>query len=64
MCELEFGGVLTCESGSIAEQMGDVDRSLNAYEHAIRHNPDSVPAHLRVASIARSRDEFVRVRAV
>lgn len=49
-------------SGSIAEQMGDVDRALNAYEHAIRHNPESVPAHLRVASIARSRDDFVRVR--
>lgn len=51
-------------SGSIAEQMGDVDRALNAYEHAIRHNPESVPAHLRVASIARSRDDFVRVRFI
>lgn len=47
--------------GGLAERMGDLEGSLNAYENAIRHNPKSIDALLRVASIARSREDLGKV---
>ncbi|KAG8899839.1 glucose repression mediator protein [Tulasnella sp. 408] len=44
--------------GNLAEQMNDPDRAENAYENALRHNPESERALTQVASIARSRDDF------
>lgn len=48
--------------GNLYEQMNDPDRAENAYEHALRHNPESERALTQVASIARSRDDFPKVR--
>lgn len=42
--------------------MGDLDASLNAYQHAVRHNRSSVEAHTRIAAIARGREELTEVR--
>lgn len=47
--------------GDLAEKMGDLDASLNAFENAIRHNRSSVEAHTRVANIARGREELTKV---
>ncbi|KAG8888607.1 glucose repression mediator protein [Tulasnella sp. 332] len=44
--------------GNLAEQMNDPDRAESAYEHALRHNPESERALTQVASIARSREDF------
>lgn len=41
--------------------MGDLDASLNAYQHAVRHNRASVEAHTRIAAIARGREELTEV---
>lgn len=43
--------------------MGDQEGSLAAYENAVRHNPKSIEALLRVASLARSREDLVKVRS-
>ncbi|KAF8323076.1 TPR-like protein [Clavulina sp. PMI_390] len=42
----------------MAERMGDLDASQNAYQRAVRHNPNSVEAHTRIAAIARGRDNL------
>ncbi|KAI5120544.1 hypothetical protein M0805_000273 [Coniferiporia weirii] len=44
--------------GSVAEQMGDLDRALSAYECALRHNPHSLPGLTQVAGIARIRENY------
>ncbi|KAH8120724.1 hypothetical protein DFH11DRAFT_1500001 [Phellopilus nigrolimitatus] len=44
--------------GSVAEQMGDLDRALSAYESALRHNPHSLPGLTQVAGIARIRENY------
>ncbi|KAI0035275.1 hypothetical protein K488DRAFT_43617, partial [Vararia minispora EC-137] len=44
--------------GSVAEQMGDLDHALSAYEHAIRHNAFSIPGLTQVAGIARIKENF------
>ncbi|KAG9001061.1 glucose repression mediator protein [Tulasnella sp. JGI-2019a] len=46
--------------GNLAEQMNDPDRAESAYEHALRHNPESERALTQVASIARSREDFAK----
>ncbi|TDL15850.1 hypothetical protein BD410DRAFT_902365 [Rickenella mellea] len=44
--------------GAVAEQMGDLDRALSAYENALRHNPLSVSGLTQVAGIARIRENY------
>ncbi|KAH9949448.1 TPR-like protein [Amylocystis lapponica] len=44
--------------GRIAEQMGDLEHALSAYEHALRHNPLSLPGLTQVASIARVNENY------
>ncbi|EJD04484.1 uncharacterized protein FOMMEDRAFT_19703 [Fomitiporia mediterranea MF3/22] len=44
--------------GSVAEQMGDLDRALSAYERALQHNPNSLPGLTQVAGIARIRENY------
>lgn len=46
--------------GGLAERMGDDENSLKAFENALRHNPKSIEALLKVASISRSRDDLAR----
>lgn len=55
---------LSCASprtGAVAEQFSDFDRALAAYEHALRHNPQSVSALTQVAGIARAKEDFPKV---
>ncbi|TFY61684.1 hypothetical protein EVG20_g6962, partial [Dentipellis fragilis] len=44
--------------GNVAEQMGDLEHALSAYEHALRHNPLSVPGLTQVAGIARIKENY------
>lgn len=48
----------------MAEQIGDLDRALSAYENALRHNPHSLPGLTQVAGIARIRENYVKVRVI
>ena len=45
-------------AGAVAEQMQDPDRATTAFEHALRHNPNSVIALNSAANIARNKDDF------
>ncbi|KAF8624772.1 hypothetical protein AX15_005663 [Amanita polypyramis BW_CC] len=44
--------------GRVAEQMGDLDHALAAYENALRHNPMSLAGLTQVASIARIKENY------
>ncbi|KLO11276.1 hypothetical protein SCHPADRAFT_906143 [Schizopora paradoxa] len=46
--------------GSVAENIGDLDRALSAYENALRHNPHSLSGLTQVAGIARIRENYVK----
>lgn len=46
--------------GRVAEQMGDLEHALNAYEHALRHNPSSVSGLTQVAGIARIKENYAK----
>jgi glucose repression mediator protein len=48
--------------GSVAEQMGDLEHALSAYENALRHNAYSIPGLTQVAGIARVKENFQMVR--
>ena len=53
--------MLVIVAGTVAEQMGDLDRALSAYENALRHNPHSLPGLTNVAGIARIRENYSKV---
>ncbi|KAK0456834.1 TPR-like protein [Armillaria borealis] len=44
--------------GSVAEQMGDLEHALSAYENALRHNPTSLSGLTQVAGIARIKENY------
>ncbi|KXN84804.1 General transcriptional corepressor ssn6 [Leucoagaricus sp. SymC.cos] len=44
--------------GGIAEQMGDLEHALSAYENALRHNPMSMSGLTQVAGIARIKENY------
>ncbi|KAF7972576.1 hypothetical protein HWV62_17708 [Athelia sp. TMB] len=44
--------------GRVAEQMGDLEHALSAYENALRHNPMSMPGLTQVAGIARIKENY------
>ena len=44
--------------GNLAETLGEMDKALNCFEHALKHNPYSVSALTRVASIYRAKEQF------
>ncbi|KAF8168352.1 hypothetical protein B0H34DRAFT_56825 [Crassisporium funariophilum] len=44
--------------GRVAEQMGDLEHALSAYENALRHNPMSVSGLTQVAGIARIKENY------
>ncbi|KAK7468464.1 glucose repression mediator protein, variant 2 [Stygiomarasmius scandens] len=44
--------------GRVAEQMGDLEHALNAYENALRHNPVSLSGLTQVAGIARIKENY------
>jgi glucose repression mediator protein len=48
-------------SGRVAEQMGDLEHALSAYENALRHNPSSVSGLTQVAGIARIKENYPKV---
>jgi hypothetical protein len=47
--------------GRVAEQMGDLEHALSAYEHALRHNPMSLSGLTQVAGIARIKENYTKV---
>ena len=50
-------------TGSVAEQMGDLEHAATAYENALRHNPMSIPGLTQVAGIARIKENYPMVRS-
>ncbi|OBZ80027.1 General transcriptional corepressor ssn6 [Grifola frondosa] len=44
--------------GRVAEQMGNLEHALSAYEHALRHNPLSLSGLTQVAGIARIKENY------
>ncbi|KAF9229813.1 TPR-like protein [Gyrodon lividus] len=44
--------------GRVAEQMGDLEHAITAYENALRHNPMSLPGLTQVAGIARIKENY------
>ena len=59
-----FGrGSLILRTGSVAEQMGDLEHAATAYENALRHNPMSIPGLTQVAGIARIKENYPMVRS-
>lgn len=50
--------VLNSISGSFSELLGSLDDAMNAYEHALRANPNSIPAMNAISLILRTREEF------
>jgi hypothetical protein len=52
---------LTCFPGRVAEQMGNLEEALSAYENALRHNPLSLNGLTQVAGIARIKENYPKV---
>jgi len=50
--------MLTTYSGNLAELMGNLDEAMTAYEHALRANPNSIPAMMAASLVLRTREEF------
>lgn len=48
--------------GRVAEQMGNLEHALSAYENALRHNAMSLPGLTQVAGIARIKENYPKVR--
>jgi hypothetical protein len=48
--------------GRVAEQMGDLEHALSAYENALRHNPMSLSGLTQVAGIARIKENYPKVK--
>ncbi|KAG6891008.1 hypothetical protein C0992_011285 [Termitomyces sp. T32_za158] len=46
--------------GRVAEQMGDLEHALTAYENALRHNPMSLSGLTQVAGIFRIKENYPR----
>ncbi|KAK7688149.1 hypothetical protein QCA50_008519 [Cerrena zonata] len=44
--------------GRVAEQMGNLEHALSAYENALRHNPESLSGLTQVAGIARIKENY------
>lgn len=44
--------------GRVAEQMGNLEHALSAYENALRHNPMSLSGLTQVAGIARIKENY------
>ena len=51
-------------TGNVAETMGALDKALSAYEHALRHNPQSVYGLCCCANILRIKEKYSSVRAL
>ena len=49
-------------AGRVAEQMGNLELALSAYENALRHNPMSMAGLSQVAGIARIKENYPKVR--
>lgn len=45
-------------SGSLAEVVGNLQEAMGAYEHALRHNPQSIRAMNAISLVLRTREEF------
>jgi glucose repression mediator protein len=44
--------------GSFAELLNNLDEAIACYEHALRHNPRSVPAMNAISCILRTQEQF------
>ncbi|KAK6825258.1 hypothetical protein PG989_013002 [Apiospora arundinis] len=49
---------LWMQIGSFSELLGSLDDAMSAYEHALRANPQSIPAMNAISLILRTREEF------
>lgn len=45
-------------TGSLAELMGNPDEAMVMYEHALRANPNSIPALNAMSVVLRNREDF------
>lgn len=50
--------MLTRDTGSLAEAMGNLPEAMQSYEHALRHNPQSIRAMNAISMVLRTREEF------
>ena len=46
------------DEGALAELMGNLEDAMSAYEHALRANPNSIPAMNAISLVLRTREEF------
>jgi len=61
-CSAEFSvPTFIFDPGGVAEQMGDLEHALSAYENALRHNPMSLSGLTQVAGIARIKENYPKV---
>ncbi|KAK8130285.1 RCM-1 [Apiospora kogelbergensis] len=49
---------LWMQIGSFSELLGSLDDAMSAYEHALRANPQSIPAMNAISLILRTREDF------
>ncbi|KZT61821.1 TPR-like protein [Calocera cornea HHB12733] len=45
-------------TGAMAEQLNDLDRAMECYQRALRHDPDSKRALAQIGAIARAKEDF------
>ena len=50
--------IATPLTGNLSEVLGNPDEAIVSYEHALRHNPQSIPAMNAISLILRGREEF------
>lgn len=50
--------ILTGQTGSLAEAVGNLPDALNSYEQALRHNPTSIRALNAISLVLRTKEEF------
>lgn len=52
------GNMLTHIVGALAEIMGNLPEAMQSYEHALRHNPQSIRAMKAVSCVLTAREDF------
>jgi len=44
----------------LSELMGNLEEAMSAYEHALRANPNSIPAMNAISLVLRTREDFAK----
>jgi general transcriptional corepressor CYC8 len=68
LCEYKYSSadlhaITSYHTGRVAEQMGNLDSALSAYDNVLRHNPRSLPGLTQMAGIARIKENYALVRS-